>query len=1116
MTFDKRHPTRTISQAAFSISQVLTGAQFLLATRVEAACVNGGCTLWLGDRQIPLGDVAFYTEDGDSYVLVAEEQDASQQLATLVSDVPQAPVSTAIPDAIPDVSQQHGEPSLHGVIIHRLFYFSRHCQVRWDTTPHLIHDCAMALDLDVTQARAVHYINAQLPDDTDWDDQVILQMYDDIPTGSSERLVLVDVIMHVQPTAGVPTPPTVRRRVLRVPDMVARIHILRYTQTEAFCRLQEDRCIVRRNDDAWWTTDRALRRVKHGDYFQVTLPAPSVDYLDVALDDVLQLDMVAQEAQAAAAPGWNQPAFSLFQTELVLFRASFDQVVHGLREVGQICMLELEDRWRNESSDALDFSNTCSESEHYDPPMTPSPDDRNGLQQQNFVADLMPYWTGWAPRAIVVSSHGEISLTVRTWYIDRVRHEGCFWPRDVRIPTPSSQWVHQLINAWEDIFDYSIAYDLHVVSPTPANVGADVEATLPHVLIVQRPTQDRAAIVVTLTHVQTTQQEQIALSLPTPITRADMNMLLNQPPQAQILFNDAIIPDGVNLIAGEGQSFHIVVDAIQPVEAVVLMQTNVRLQHHDVPEPPHLRNAPFFVQFLFTNWNRIAQCVEGEEGRRANVLTWYVNFATLPVCTQPRAVTLYEDVQNWEQNIEDAWRDMIDTTTPVDLYQVVPNPEDTRSPTCAHIIVCQHANVFKRAVMVSTYTRGHHVYRSVGLVDAEADEHSIQLVAGLSAECEVGYLRDRCTCFLRSVAFTPSTLIPAINGMHFHILVDAPDIQPPEPDPAPDDYHAMLQIFDRATQAVSHKEEPRTISLEQTIPAPASIQIPFHKVEYIQNQLCQLQIGIIWDHHQVVKWHPATQAAFDSTPYWTGEQPYAVSFYTDGSAQCAQEQWTAAAAVILVVHTDQGDRFGGMRTFQVPNTDSHKATAPRAELTAIVAAILWSVELLERTMNMYPWFPIWFAYDSIVAGNAMNGAWNVASHSDLVTIGRSLVHWINARHSDRLRWQHVPAHTGDAWNEGADAASWAALHSWIPTSTLIPVLHILTFDDVDFVPIQWLWYLNLVQCGDPRVPSFEIIALLLTLRRPWQISLIQHCMQCIRDVKLLLISMKRCLSASDA
>lgn len=93
-----------------------------------------------------------------------------------------------------------------------------------------------------------------------------------------------------------------------------------------------------------------------------------------------------------------------------------------------------------------------------------------------------------------------------------------------------------------------------------------------------------------------------------------------------------------------------------------------------------------------------------------------------------------------------------------------------------------------------------------------------------------------------------------------------------------------------------------------------------------------LYLGEIHPFGSLVKWHPATVDRCAAMLPWTCEH---------GSAVASLEQ--ASAAVVLIVETEQGERFGGFRTtvFRQHLTSNH------AEHSAVTLALLWTLQLLD-------------------------------------------------------------------------------------------------------------------------------------------------------------------------
>ena len=256
-------------------------------------------------------------------------------------------------------------------------------------------------------------------------------------------------------------------------------------------------------------------------------------------------------------------------------------------------------------------------------------------------------------------------------------------------------------------------------------------------------------------------------------------------------------------------------------------------------------------------------------------------------------------------------------------------------------------------------------------------------------------------------------------------------------------------------------EEPLTLSLFDLIELPSQIQVDFRSVQDLRNTLLACDLGHVLFADQVVKWHPATQAAFDTTPAWTCEHPIGFSFYTDGSSAFLDNERVAAAAVVMIVHTALGDRFGGFRCY----TLEEGAYAPQAEMTGVFTAALWAAQLCDRYSTSFP--ELSFFFDCLVAGNTASGEWRIIAHSSLQSTTRSLIQWIERRFQVRTHWYHVYAHSGVAWNEAADAVTWAVVAHWIDAPSFQPIWRFITACDP---AVHWLWLLEAALQHDATFP----------------------------------------------
>ena len=259
------------------------------------------------------------------------------------------------------------------------------------------------------------------------------------------------------------------------------------------------------------------------------------------------------------------------------------------------------------------------------------------------------------------------------------------------------------------------------------------------------------------------------------------------------------------------------------------------------------------------------------------------------------------------------------------------------------------------------------------------------------------------------------------------------------------------------------------ISLQSAIPPQPEVFVPCSHLHFIRNQLLDFDLGAPGSKAQLVKWHDSTQEAFESTPDWQGELPISYEFFTDGSSAYLDDERQGAAAVVLIVNTIHGPRFGGTHCFSVDSP----ATAPRSEIVAMLGALLWAVELAGKHPSPSPHFC--FGFDCNLAGLAAAGVWTPLHHLELQSVARSLCHWLQSRFGDSaLEWKHIKSHTGHPWNEAADALSWAAVAQWVPSQDLLSRLPDLLLLGLHSSAHQWLWFLEHSLQGRPGAPAVDV------------------------------------------
>ena len=298
---------------------------------------------------------------------------------------------------------------------------------------------------------------------------------------------------------------------------------------------------------------------------------------------------------------------------------------------------------------------------------------------------------------------------------------------------------------------------------------------------------------------------------------------------------------------------------------------------------------------------------------------------------------------------------------------------------------------------------------------------------------------------------------------------------------ATDPQRSDSQVLDRWCNMNVDPVSPsqtRNINLESCIAPPVWVKIPIADLQYLAAQLTGLQLGAIYDTSQVVKWHESTIACFNTLALWTDEIPIKYYFYTDGSSTKVDQQRNGASAIVLIVETQSGLRWGGSRAYRV----NEHPTAPKTEVVALLLALLWGLQIGDHhPVHLTP-LQIEFGYDCMMAGQVAAGQWQIHAHQTLQFHGRSLTIWLEQRFNIRIGWTHIASHQGHPWNEAADAISWAAVHNWIPTAGAEDIIQQLNVHGDELS--SWLWMLEASRQCVPGMPLIQQQEFIMNIRHP--------------------------------
>ena len=480
---------------AISLPDEVGGVDIANAADVAQLCSSHVCNVYHDRNLIPYSLVpAHYMNDGHGFVAyitprhrtAAASSHSAQgsQAATAVTH-PNDPTSATSnhatghdPDdmdedpgddqgfvsdtSVPDSPAQFEQ--WQGVHVYRLGRPVVHCFVRWGTYNSILHDIARFMQEHLRNLVGIHHIQAVLAGQHEAEESIILQYTTDLPLGSTEQLIILDVEVHFQSLPdGILRAPEVTRRAHRVVPQVTRQYILRLARLANYCLLQGDRCLVFYNGVLWREQDQRVRPIQHGCYLKVTATPP----LDAAIPTEVALNFAVtvdeEEAirthECTSRPR-QQHALSLVQVSSQLQR--YEPGEFSLCRTGT-----------DVDVNPLDL--------HLP---SPSPFGVAFLAEsaQPWVHQLADHLQG---RAFVeCTEEGPVGY-VTTWYVNHLNFPRCEESRSIRfLLRDVSDWKEQFLDTWKDLMDPSSQLEISLVLPTPPITAT--ESTAAHILVEQQ------------------------------------------------------------------------------------------------------------------------------------------------------------------------------------------------------------------------------------------------------------------------------------------------------------------------------------------------------------------------------------------------------------------------------------------------------------------------------------------------------------------------------------------------------------------------------------------------------------------------------------------------------
>eukprot|EP00435_Cladocopium_sp_Y103_P001901 s1454_g1.t1 len=498
----------------------------------------------------------------------------------------------------------------------------------------------------------------------------------------------------------------------------------------------------------------------------------------------------------------------------------------------------------------------------------------------------------------------------------------------------------------------------------------------------------------------------------------------------------------------------------------------------------------FFLQGLKDRHSFQVKSIREDQQIALSVQTYFVSPVTHQVCEVPREVKLEGPPATWTAQILRTWHDVLDPDAHVSLHNVNPPPpeEVAEGPKQLRIVIEQHCNPEQKAILL-TFIEGN-VHRHQATWTPFWINRKVTLVrANIWHRCTHDDLGIMC-----KVQFAGDDILdwPYFQVEHGNavVIILTPRLCAPiastgeisnsdwDRDGSPKAYGTLPAVLTPVDRACPSSECLQTVSLEQAIPAPQVISIPFDRVLFSRTQLLAVDLGPVRFLDEIIKWKDPTIDACQPMPRWGNEFPVALRFYSDGSAI----DGAAATAVLLLVDTSHGAFYGGWRSFVI----HEHPTAPFSESAAMTTALLWTAQVFAFYGHLLDHCPVHMHFDCLLAGKVPQGKWRISQHHQVAALNRSVVHWLESRHRIPFLWRHIPAHSGHPFNEAVDSIAWSVAHRWVSSPAIEDLMAHVTLNGTLCDTIPWLWMLEEIERGNPAFPSLVNGKLRIDVEAPFR------------------------------
>jgi len=832
---------------AASLPRHVSGVNILAGVEADDLLRSHACDLFHGGTPIPVTTMpTHHMANGHSFVAVFQDltegrhgrglhQDDPRAASTVTTDhdqsgeIPndvQEEMSAAAEDAeeSPAVqSSSFDEEELQGLQIFGLNRSPHHCFVRWRTYNVILFDILQNIGLHRDLAVGYHYMQSQLIDQHEAEEAVILQRVGDIPGGSSDSLVLVDITYKFRHGAQ----RTYHHQVRVLPKTLQRDEVFVHLRLQKPCIDQPEQCEVYFNAQPWPQADMLPKEFQHGTYLRI----------EVSQDDAITCDKspderVDQEIEGPATKKRRESDPATPRQGRLSARSTGNDGVSLLQHHSAVD----ERHAKSPIACSATFSSLAGH-----------PTARNGPTRHK-PTGKDPNPRAWMPpvkmkfRECAVTEYQDEGPVFywTTWYLHHARYTRTFESRILRLDSEHQFWYQELCALWDDILDHEQEVQVNFVHPSPPE--ASEHRHVGHLLLVQG---QGAAVPVLLTglfdHSTMRRAWHLAALLPDFISPADLFDILGI--QRWCAIRECSVQCGHDPVPANGlahlhsgDAVTITIPSTQTAtthDQMSLMQTrwrvrtrgqeatsstenmcmNFHLNPHAQPfDPtrPDLRALSEFHADLWQRWDQEAFAWEDED-RSCAIQTWFVDHAwQRPHSRVSRRLQLFSDFHQWEEQIRALWRDVHDPQAPLETYVVAPMPPAPHNDIAAHVILIQNPNeawITNLATVIDT-TRQVYIAQQLAITTHEhLRAENVLIAAELDAICLGMQATHQCQVWIGAIPLPYGQVFPGRSGSS--IVVRARQA-PPFPQP---DEHSLLQTHMRRRHSRERDVRPTDSSV---------------------------------------------------------------------------------------------------------------------------------------------------------------------------------------------------------------------------------------------------------------------------------------------------------------